>query len=230
MEGDKLVSDVLREGDTRLRQLIATREWLSRNQSLISPMIEEISEADKRDIERISSLETPASVIAVLDIIRPAMNVQELIQSWSLLLDDIQDPGNLGTIIRTADWFGIKNIICSKDCVDCYNSKVIQSSMGSLLHLKIHYADLAVFLNRLSHTPPFRIYGTFLSGTSVYDLKSAPQGMIMFGNESRGISEKLHSFIQSRITIPPSLVRKQQIESLNVASAVAIICSYLVRN
>jgi len=169
-------------------------------------------------------------VLAVLDLNRPAPDPRELSLTWSLALDDIQDPGNLGTIIRTADWFGIKNIICSQECVDCYNPKVIQSSMGALLHVKIHYTDLTSVLSQLPHDTSFKVYGTFMTGTPVYDLKVAPYGMIIFGNESRGISGRLHSFIQTRITIPPSGVGTRHIESLNVASAVAIVCSYLVRN
>lgn len=230
IEGDKLVSDILSEGVTRFNQLIATKEWLAQNQGIIHlHLVDEIIEADIRDIARVSALETPSPVLAVLDLDRPTPDPHELSLNWSLALDDIQDPGNLGTIIRTADWFGISHILCSPNCVDCYNPKVIQSSMGALLHVKVYYTELGGILGALTQDPSYPVFGTFITGTSVYDLTPSKPGIIIFGNESRGISHSLQGFIRCGITIPATAVKRHHIESLNVASAVAIICAFLVR-
>jgi len=230
IEGDKIVRDILQDGKTLVQQLIATEEWLSENRALMSGRIEEIIEAEMKTIARISSLETPAPVMAVADIPLAQPDFHELSESWSLALENIQDPGNVGTIIRSADWFGIKNIICSMDCADCFSPKVVQASMGAILNVKIHYTDLTEIMDKIPHDPSYRVYGTFLKGTPVHDIPAASKGMIVFGNEARGISKELFRYIQSRITIPPAKGNNTHAESLNVASAVAIVCALLVRN
>ncbi len=131
MEGDKIVSDLLHNHPAKMKQLVATAPWLNRNRQFLSPEIPEILEADPADMARITSFETVPPVFAVLDIPVITPDEVEIFNSVSLGLDNIQDPGNLGTIIRTADWFGIRNIFCSPDCADCYNPKVVQASMGA---------------------------------------------------------------------------------------------------
>jgi RNA methyltransferase, TrmH family len=229
VEGDKMTRAILQDGRTIIPQLIASGEWLAANQALPNERIGEIVEADMKSIARISAFETPAPVLIVVDIPRTQLDSHELSASWSLALDNIQDPGNLGTIIRTANWFGIKNIVCSLDCADCYSPKVVQASMGALLNIKIHYAGIVEIIDNLLHDDSFKVYGTFMEGTPVYDLPAASKGMILFGNEARGISEALFPFIHSRFTIPPAKIAGTHVESLNVASAVAIVCAMLIR-
>jgi TrmH family RNA methyltransferase len=141
-----------------------------------------------------------------------------------LALDAINDPGNLGTIIRLCDWFGISDLVCSETTVDCYNSKVIQSSMGSHTRVNITYANLETVL------PQSKVcYGTFMDGVSIYDQKLANKGVIVLGNEANGVSKEIEALMDSRISIPRFGGLKQT-ESLNVANAAAIILSEFKRN
>lgn len=223
-----MVSDILQEGRADILHLIATGEWIAKNQSLLQALKGEISEAGAGDIARFSSLETPPPVIAVLKTAAPQFDPISMVQSWTLALDGVQDPGNLGTIIRTADWFGIRNILCSGDCADCYNPKVVQASMGALLHVNIHYGELAALITSLKADPAYPVLGTFMEGAPVYSIPSGTRGLLVFGNEARGISSGLLSLITSRITIPVSRRDQPHVESLNVASAVAITCALIV--
>ena len=142
-----------------------------------------------------------------------------------LAFDNINDPGNLGTIIRTCDWFGIKDIICSKNSVDCFNPKVVQSAMGSLSRLNITYLDLENLISKQS----LKTYGTFLSGNPIYEFKNElKNGIIVFGNEANGISPKIEKIIEFKLTIPRSDDRLYP-ESLNLSSSVAIVLSELFR-
>jgi RNA methyltransferase, TrmH family len=229
VEGDKIVSDLLRSRRFTIRQLIATGTWLAASQDLISGQVGEAVEAGISDIARISSLEAPPPVIAVLDMPQTSLNADEITGSWSLVLDNIQDPGNLGTIIRTADWFGIRHVICSIDSADCFNPKVVQSSMGALMNLQLHYTHLPDFMKSLSFNPSYQSYGTFIRGTPLYEVPAASHGLILFGNEARGISEELQPFILSHVTIPAVKRSVPHVESLNVASAAAILCAWLIR-
>ena len=229
MEGDKIVKDILKEGKSQISQLIATREWLNTNNINRIDGAGEIIEAEFQEIARISTLESPSMVLAVMDMPETVPDYNEISSSWSIALDSIQDPGNLGTIIRTADWFGMHHIFCSEDCVDCYNPKVVQASMGALLHMKIYYTGLAEVIRIMSVDPDYTVYGAFTGGIPVRDLRPAKKGMIVFGNESRGISDGLFPFISTRITIPPGNANSAHVESLNVASAVAVVCSIVTR-
>jgi len=228
MEGDKIVSDILKEGKTAIRQLIASQEWLAANSNLLTSGAE-VLEADITDLNRISSLETPPAVIALLDMTEHTLDLKDLSDTWCLALDTIQDPGNLGTIIRSADWFGIRHIICNEACADYFNPKVIQSSMGAILRVNVYYEDLAPVLNKYNSELSRPVYGTFTKGLPVYTIPAEKNGIVVFGNESRGISKELVPFIQSRITIPPGKKNTSHIESLNVASAVSVVCSVISR-
>jgi TrmH family RNA methyltransferase len=147
-----------------------------------------------------------------------------LLQNLCVVLDFVQDPGNLGTIIRAAAWFGIGNIVCSDDCVDVYNPKVIQASMGAVLHVNVHYSDITKFaaIARESGVP---VYGTFLDGEPIYNHHLAGKGIIILGNESKGISPELVPYITDRITIPGPGAARPGIESLNVSMAASVIFS-----
>jgi len=143
-------------------------------------------------------------------------------------LDFIQDPGNLGTIIRSAAWFGIRNIVCSDNCVDVYNPKVIQASMGAILNVSVWYLDLVEFLGN-ARKEKISVYGTLLDGEPVYSKELSRKGVIVLGNESKGISEELIPFITERIMIPKFTSSVHGIESLNVAMAASVIFSEFTR-
>ncbi|MCR8559766.1 RNA methyltransferase [Mucilaginibacter sp. BJC16-A38] len=175
------------------------------------------------DIEKISSLKTPQEVIALVKIpVHPRLNNEKLKQKFSLVLDGIQDPGNMGTIIRTADWFGIDNIICSDDTVDAYNPKVVQASMGSLSRINMHYVDLTTVLPQIG----LRIFGAMLNGENIYKTQFGAEGLIVMGNEGNGLRPEVERLINKAVTIP----RSGKAESLNVGIATALFCSEISRN
>lgn len=181
-----------------------------------------LTEISVTDIEKVSSLKTPQQVIALVKIpVWPALNNTQLRQKFSLVLDGIQDPGNMGTIIRTADWFGMQHIICSEDTVDVYNSKVVQASMGSLSRINVHYAHLPTILPRIG----LPIFAAMLDGENIYDTDFGPEGLIIMGNEGSGLRPDVEKLISKAVTIP----RKGNAESLNVAIATALFCSEVVR-
>jgi TrmH family RNA methyltransferase len=227
MEGDKIIKDALTAAQMVPSQLIATPAWLKENHALLNTAATEIIEADIIDLSRITVLETPPPVIAVLHLRENIVNHEEVAHSLTIVLDSIQDPGNLGTIIRTADWFDIRNVICSENCADSYNPKVVQASMGAILNIGVHYMDLSELLERYSAMKGFTISGTFMEGSPVNAVRQVKPGLVIFGNESRGISGEVLPFINQRITIPPGNDKRVHVESLNVASSVAIICALL---
>jgi TrmH family RNA methyltransferase len=175
------------------------------------------------DIEKISSLKTPQEVIALVKIpVHTTLNNQKLKQKFSLVLDGIQDPGNMGTIIRTADWFGIDNIICSDDTVDVYNPKVVQASMGSLSRVNIHYVNITEVLPQIG----LPVFGAMLDGESIYKAQFGAEGLIVMGNEGNGLRPGVERLISKAVTIP----RAGKAESLNVGIATALFCSEISRN
>lgn len=169
----------------------------------------------ERELKKISQLVTPNTALAVCEIPQEK-NIQK--NGFIIALDDIRDPGNLGTIIRMADWFGIQQIVCSKETVDLYNPKVIQSTMGSFIRVQINYTDLEEFFETYSHP----ILGTFMDGENLYKTSLPENAVLLMGNEANGISEKLESFVTQRLSIP-RMGKLQQTESLNVAMATSII-------
>jgi len=227
MEGDKMVGDLLRGKQTSVRQLIATEDWLAAFDPAILALVGEIVTAGREELERISSLETPPPALAVLDMPEPVATAAEMAQHHCLALDAVQDPGNLGTIIRTADWFGITTVVCGEGCADCFNPKAVQASMGAILRVDVIYTDLPSLLQELRSDPSLPLIGAAMDGISYAELQPAGRGLLLFGNESRGIRPELLSFLTQRVTIPPGAGR-EHVESLNVASAVAILCSRLV--
>ncbi|HSN49542.1 MAG TPA: RNA methyltransferase [Flavobacterium sp.] len=169
------------------------------------------------DLKKISALTTPNTCLAVFKI--PAE--KEILESGLILaLDSIRDPGNLGTILRLCDWFGIEQLICSKDAVDIYNPKVVQATMGSISRVNVNYVDLETFINKTK----LDVYGTFMVGTNIYKTDLPQEGIIVMGNEAYGISAELEKVIKHRLTIP-RFGKLQKAESLNVATATAIVLS-----
>ncbi|WP_417213210.1 TrmH family RNA methyltransferase [Bizionia sp.] len=173
------------------------------------------------DLKKISFLKTPNQALAIFKI----PQVERLPKSGFILaLDDIRDPGNLGTIIRLCDWFGIQNLVCSEQTVDCYNPKVIQATMGSITRVQVSYTDLNAYLS--ATTSP--IYGAFMDGDNVYNEALIPEGVLVMGNEANGISEPIEKHITKRISIP-RFGAIQAAESLNVATATAVLLSEFKR-
>ncbi|AIM36158.1 TrmH family RNA methyltransferase [Sphingobacterium sp. SG20118] len=176
----------------------------------------------EKEFEKISALKSPQGILALVHIPKQAeLNVLDFKAKHTLLLDDIQDPGNLGTIIRTAEWFGFQHIICSIGTVDAYNPKVVQATMGSLSRTQVHYIDLKTFI--LEAKIP--VFGALLNGDSIYHTDWTNEGFIVLGNEGNGISDEIIALVDKPITIP----RIGEAESLNVAVATTIFCSEIAR-
>lgn len=174
------------------------------------------------ELEKISSLKTPQDALALINIPQwPVLEHKQLKGKFSLVLDGIQDPGNMGTIIRIADWFGIDHIICSEDTVDAYNPKVVQACMGSLARVKVYYTSLTEFLPQIK----LPIFGALLDGENIYDTDFGLEGLIVMGNEGNGLRPEVQKMVNKAITIP----RIGKAESLNVAIATALFCSEITR-
>ena len=221
-EGPKVVSEFLMSANTPCKIICAEKKWLSENKSLLKNINpENIFETDEHWLKSISLLKTPNKVVGVFYKKRISEN-KNLYKKISLMLDDLQDPGNLGTIIRIADWFAIENIICSENSVDCYNPKVVQSTMGSLSRVNVFYTNLSAFIQ--NNKKPV-VYATTLSGTSIFELPKINEGIILIGNESKGVQQDLLKLASHRITIP----KAGQAESLNAAVAAGIILSQILK-
>ena len=216
-EGHKLVGDLL--GHFPCRLLVATRAWLDRN-----PDVEamEIIEVNQEELTRASLLKTPQEVLAVFE--QPEYSIQpEVVErSLCLALDDVQDPGNLGTIIRLADWFGIEHIFCSLGTVDVYNPKTVQATMGALVRVKLYYVDLPSIIASMPSVP---IYGTFLDGNNIYAETLSANGLIIMGNEGKGVSPEVAKLVNKRLYVPNYPSERVTSESLNVAVATAVVCA-----
>ncbi len=185
----------------------------------VSPAIRTM--VQDQDLKKISALATPNSCLAVFK-----MPIEKEIKTSGLILalDAIRDPGNLGTILRLCDWFGIQQVLCSKETVDLYNPKVVQATMGSISRVNVNYVDLNLFLSQTQ----LPVYGTFMNGENIYQSALPKQGIIVMGNEANGISQEIESKITSRLTIP-RFGAVQKTESLNVATATAIVLSEFCR-
>jgi len=195
--------------------------------SELQPHFELVYLAEGDEADRLSFLDTPQHVFAVfkkrVEAFEPSTSLTPFNASLQLALDDIQNPGNLGTIIRLADWFGIEQIYCSRGCADIYSPKVVQATMGALAHLHIHYVDLPSFLRQLDPTIP--IYGTFLDGENIYTSGLSSSGLIVMGNEGHGVSPEVEQLVTHKLLIPNYPVGRPTTESLNVAIATAIVCA-----
>ncbi|MBO4450830.1 MAG: RNA methyltransferase [Bacteroidaceae bacterium] len=176
------------------------------------------------DADRVSFLDTPQHVFAVFKK-AAEVSIPSPHDELMLALDDVQNPGNLGTIIRLADWFGITHILCSRGCADVYNPKVVQATMGALARVQIHETDLPQTIANLQSGAEFPVYGTFLDGDNIYQSTLQPHGLIVMGNEGHGISAEVATLVSHRLLIPNYPQGRETSESLNVAIATAIVCS-----
>jgi TrmH family RNA methyltransferase len=216
-EGTKCVLDTLAAFDCNM--LIASRQWADDHADACRGR--EVIIATRADFERMSNLTTPPQVIAVYAMPQHQLDCSALTGQLVLALDRIQDPGNLGTIVRLADWMGIHTILASTDTVDVYNPKVVQATMGSISRVRVHYIDLPETLAQL-RSAGMQVYGTFLDGTSLYQTALTPTGVIVMGNEGRGISDEVAATVSRRLLIPTYPADAVSAESLNVATAAAI--------
>ena len=216
-EGPKVVGDLMQQYQPKA--IFATDEWTKEVESFDYSKLTTVSPDELR---RISFLQTPQQVLALFPIPEQTSYLSPLTSHLYLALDSVQDPGNLGTIIRIADWFGIDTIYCSEDTADAYNPKVVQATMGSLAHVHIIYTDLLQLFDKLPKD--FPVYGTLLDGNDIYQQPLSEHGIIVMGNEGNGISEAIRQHVTHRLLIP-NFHQGPSAESLNVAIATAITCS-----
>jgi len=220
-EGHKINFDLLTENISCL-EIFATREWIDENTDILPEKVTEVTIAE---LKNISTLKSPPPVIGVYEMKSFEPDVKGLKDVLLLALDGVQDPGNMGTIIRIADWFGIKNVICSEDTADVYNPKVVQATMGAIARVKVHYVDLPEFIDDYKNKSGLPVYGTFLEGENIYGKTLSGTGMIVMGNEGKGISREIEKLITDKLFIPNYPLGAPTSESLNVAVATAVVCS-----
>ena len=209
VEGVKNVSEVIKSS-IKVKELFLTEDLWPETKSIKKTLI------DEKDLKKISHLTTPNIALALCEL--PETPKLESFNGLALALDDIRDPGNLGTIVRLADWFGIEHILCTKESVDLYNPKVIMSTMGSFSRVKVHYIDLVDYLTNYKGN----IFGTFMEGESIYESKLPQEGILVMGNEANGISKEVENLTTHKISIP-FFGKNGNTESLNVAVATSII-------
>ena len=209
-EGEKLVGEI-RNSSLRIRRILQTK-----------PIFADGELISEKEMERISQLKTANAVLAVIELPKHKLALANPTKNLVLALDRIQNPGNLGTIIRLADWFGISDIVCSEDTADCFNPKVVQATMGAILRVRVHYTNLAEWLSAQGDV---KVYGTFLEGENIYNAQLETSGVIVMGNEGQGISDEVAKCVSHKLLIPPYPADRYGSESLNVAVATAVICS-----
>ena len=215
-EGPKVVGDLLALLPCRL--LLATADFL---QSKAQWPAAEVRELSASELARISLLQAPQQVVAVFE--KPTPVPWQPTDELALALDGVQDPGNVGTIVRIADWWGIEHVICSHDTADVFAPKTVQSTMGALGRVGVHYTDLPAWLDALPAGTP--IYGTLLDGDNLYDSELTPHGIIVMGNEGNGLSSAVRERVSHRLLIPSFPPNRPTSESLNVAVATAVTCA-----
>jgi len=218
-EGEKIIKELL-NSSFKIHSIYFTDEWNGltgdeRNKKNLYKIKDD-------ELKKISLLENQNQVLAIVRIPENKIDFKKITSGFALILDDIRDPGNLGTIIRTADWYGIRNIICSDQSVDAFNPKVVQSSMGSIFRTNIFYEDLEIFLTEIKKQFRIPVYGAVLDGQNILEKKLNPESMLLMGNESKGISANLLKLIDEKITIPKPA--NGTAESLNVSIAASILC------
>jgi len=218
-EGNKMVNDMLKTFECEL--LLAKPSWMATQGDIPA---KELLVAGEEDLRKVSFLKTPQDVLAVFK--HPTEQIEAADPSGQLIiaLDGVQDPGNLGTIIRLADWFGIRHIICSNDTVDAFSPKTVQATMGALSHVHIHYTDLAAWLSAQT-CREIPVYGTFLNGENMYQKELSATGVLVMGNEGNGIRPETAAHINRKLFIPNYPQGEETSESLNVAIATAIVCA-----
>ena len=230
-EGEKNVIDLAHKFSCKM--VFATQKWLQNNRNFhffkdVEQQIFEVKNTE--ELKPVSFLKTPQEVVAVFQIPdNQQIDIKKVQNELSLALDCVQNAGNLGTIIRIADWFGIPNIFCSLDTADIYNPKVVQAAMGALANVNVHYVDLQRFIKEAKENK-IEIFGTFLNGKNIYQQNLPKNGIIVLGNEGNGISTEIENLIEKKLLIPNFSLKNQTSESLNVAVAASIVCSEFRRN
>lgn len=217
-EGPKLVGELL-PYSTPL-YIAAKKDWLNANRHLLRA-VKEVDEVSQTELERASLLRTPQSVLAVMPIPERRLDISSLQKKLVIALDSVQDPGNLGTILRIADWFGIHEVLCSEGTADVYNPKCVQSCMGALARVKVYYCNLPEVLGQVE----MPVFGTFLDGTDIYKEELSGEGIIVMGNEGNGISQPVAKLVNRRLYVPNYPKGSLTTESLNVAVATGIVCA-----
>ena len=216
-EGSKLILDLIQSMKCQL--LVLSEDM---NENKIETDAEEVIIATRSELKKASQLATPPDAIAVFYQTQHNYTKIDYTNKLSLLLDGVQDPGNVGTIIRIADWFGIDNIFCSHDTADIYNTKTVQATMGALARINVHYTNIADIIAKHPDSP---IYGTFLNGKNIYQEVLSSKGFIVMGSEGKGIRPEIDQLITNRLYIPSFSTNSTTSESLNVAVATAVVCS-----
>ncbi len=224
VEGDKTVREVL-NSPLIIEYLLAKPAWLKQLPSDLLAKAHEIDEINDKELSQISFLKTPNQAIALVRIPEYPLDLAKLTNGLSLYLDQIQDPGNMGTIIRLADWFGIPHVLCGKGCADPFNPKTVQSTMGAIIRVKTYQTDSSFFQQLKGNSPDFPVYGTFLDGENIYHAVLSTNAVVVMGNESKGISSEVAQFVNRRLLIPSYPPGEPTSESLNVATATAIVCA-----
>ena len=214
-EGPKLVEELLRDCSHSIKAIFALESWIQQNKIVNSSI--QVTLVTPAELERLSQLTTPHEVLAVVSKF-PVLPLQ-IGKGLTLVCCGIQDPGNFGTILRTADWFGVRQLVCSPDTVDVYNPKVVQATMGSIARLAVHYMDLDPWLNEQE----LPIYAAILNGQSVYEINRSKSGILLIGGEAKGVPTSLLTKKVTGITIP----KIGEAESLNAAVATGILLSWL---
>jgi RNA methyltransferase, TrmH family len=227
IEGDKIVREFL-QSESEIVTLIAKPEFISGLSPELAKRAVEVIPVSYDELKKMSSLKTPHNAMGIVRIRENILNTHQIYKNLCAALDNIQDPGNLGTIIRAAAWFGINDIVCSENCVDVYNPKVIQSTMGAILNVNVHYTDLNKFLDEAVKSG-LPVYGTLLEGEPVYNSNLMKSGIVLLGNESRGISDDLLQYVSHKIMIPKFTGATVGIDSLNAGMAASIIFSEFAR-
>ncbi|MDA3881593.1 MAG: RNA methyltransferase [Prolixibacteraceae bacterium] len=222
-EGEKTIHELVK-AKYNFHSIFATTERLQKFENINCPL----EEATTAELAKVSAFKSTPQMLAVCHQKKNEINYEEISNEISIVLDEIQDPGNLGTIIRLASWFGIKNIICSHHTADCYNPKAIQATMGAIAHVKIHYIELDRFLAHPIMQSINR-YGAFLEGENIYTANlNHHSALIILGNEGKGISKTVEQLVSHKLLIP-SFSNEKRVESLNVSMAAAVICSEFKR-
>jgi TrmH family RNA methyltransferase len=215
-EGPKIVSELAALVPSQIQVVYAVETWIKENASLLDPS--KLVEISETELERLSQLQTPNKAVAV---VKQFEYKEPVASTFTLYLDTIQDPGNFGTIIRIADWFGIKNVVCSAGCADLYNPKAVQSTMASIARVQVFYDEDGAWLSK-QNVP---VYAATLHGRSLHEFEKTARGILLIGNESKGLRGELIELATEKLTIP----RKGSAESLNAAVATGIILSHLLK-
>ncbi len=213
-EGEKLIGE-LRASQLHVRKIFALEGIFE------GPEVETVA---PRDMERLSLLKTANNSLALVEIPCYDLGTAQAADALVLALDEVQNPGNLGTIVRLADWFGIGDIVCSEGTADCFNPKVVQATMGAILRVRVHYTDLPRYLDDAARRE-IPVYGTFLEGDNLYDTPLTPHGIVVMGNEGRGVRPETARTVTRKLYIPPYPADRRGSESLNVAMATGIVCA-----